>query len=119
MAASISSVEHFDMVSYLNRVEVGLVLLGAIFVTLIYDLPMQNIKMVIFKAGLLDGMENKDEGVVIVEPEVANVGEKEVTEEVVEKGSIEINNAEKEKEIEAQIDDAVKEAKPNIWDDIK
>ena len=129
VAASTSNVDHFDIFSYLNRVEVGLVILGGIFVTLVFDLPMQNIKTIIFKTGMLDDMEKNVEEEVIIKQEVTqeavangDVKEEQAQEEGEVAEEMEENNLEKVEgeTIEELIEEASKEeSAPSFWDDIE
>ncbi|XP_055637420.1 uncharacterized protein LOC129776058 [Toxorhynchites rutilus septentrionalis] len=51
--------EVFSFAGYLNRAEVCLLVSGATILTLLYDLPIQNIKTILDRSGVFDRMEKK------------------------------------------------------------
>ncbi|XP_065072840.1 uncharacterized protein LOC135697157 [Ochlerotatus camptorhynchus] len=60
--------EVFSWSGYLNRTEICLLLVGGTVLTLLYDLPVQNIKAMLDRSGVFDRMEKKDTTVVVLAP---------------------------------------------------
>lgn len=67
--------EVFSFAGYINRTEIFLLLIGATVLTLLYDLPIQNIKLTLDRSGIFDRMEKKDTTeIVLKEDEVTQNG---------------------------------------------
>ncbi|XP_055540321.1 uncharacterized protein LOC129727001 [Wyeomyia smithii] len=59
-AGSTRGSEVFSFAGFLNRTEICLLLAGGTALTLLYDLPIQNIKAILDRSGIFDRMEKKD-----------------------------------------------------------
>lgn len=104
--------EVFSWSGYLNRTEICLLIFGGTLLTVLYDLPIQNIKAMLDRSGVFDRMEKKDNSVVVLTPPKEE-GQEEVTqngtEKPVENGSAAGHDKEKQgdqaKEEEKKIED--------------
>lgn len=67
-AGSTRGTEVFSWSGYLNRTEICLLLVGGTVLTVLYDLPIQNIKAMLDRSGVFDRMEKKDTTVVVLTP---------------------------------------------------
>ncbi|XP_053699469.1 uncharacterized protein LOC128746446 [Sabethes cyaneus] len=59
-AGSIRGSEVFSLAGFLNRAEICLLLAGGTVLTLLYDLPIQNVKAILDRSGIFDRMEKRD-----------------------------------------------------------
>ncbi|XP_062700200.1 uncharacterized protein LOC109417217 [Aedes albopictus] len=106
-AGSTRGSEVFSWSGYLNRTEIFLLIFGGTLLTVLYDLPIQNIKAMLDRSGVFDRMEKKDNSVVVLTPPKEE-GQEEVTqngtEKPVENGSAASHDEKKEESKKAEDD---------------